>query len=317
MFGIFQMLFIAFNFTRYVADIHCTLGDDKFRMRLKEISLSHKREEEDLWPEDKVSCQDNEQETIQADDMVELLLVLAKRGVQVSSEDTVSDLTKAQQLPSHLLTGRNKKGEVVAIKFTKYRGEVDIHMMLKKIITPCPYIIPLLDYVGPVSDYYLLVTPFCTPLPELDNTVVADYAVVLMSQLLMGTEFLHKNCVAHLDIRPDNLVVYLEGQQPCLKMIDFGLSVYVEGPTTQLYGFRGFLPWVSPEVRNGGAFLPFAADAWAYADKSFCNIKTIVSVKRESGLLSCRRSSLLRKSWKECPSWRMQRRGSLPFIEPP
>ncbi|EEB97407.1 hypothetical protein MPER_03280 [Moniliophthora perniciosa FA553] len=95
----------------------------------------------------------------------------------------------------------------------------------------------------------------------MDQNVVQANATVLMTHLLFGIAFIHKNFIAHLDIRPHNLVVCQSELR--LEIIDFSLAITIKNQNALVQGFRGYLPWVAPEVKAGGYFCPIAADLWA------------------------------------------------------
>jgi hypothetical protein len=87
----------------------------------------------------------------------------------------------------------------------------------------------------------------------------------LLRQLLAGIGFMHSKRIAHLDLKPGNLLLSHDGSR--LNIIDFGLSVSNVDRTSRIRGFRGTVPWVAPEVgeEDGPAqsFDPIAADLWA------------------------------------------------------
>ncbi|PFH53053.1 hypothetical protein AMATHDRAFT_105040, partial [Amanita thiersii Skay4041] len=78
-----------------------------------------------------------------------------------------------------------------------------------------------------------------------------------------GGSVMHEHEVAHLDLKPENLVIR-EGD---LQIVDFGPSFRVSGRKEVVKGFRGTRPWVAPEVGKADmsdeAFSPIAADLWA------------------------------------------------------
>ncbi|CAK1554742.1 unnamed protein product [Leptosia nina] len=88
-------------------------------------------------------------------------------------------------------------------------------------------------------------------------------------QLLSALDWLHSNNVAHLDVRPENILVELSGAQPQLKIVDFGSAV--EMSATEAEGSRAAtvlppapaqLEFAPPECVLGRPPAP-AWDAWA------------------------------------------------------
>jgi serine/threonine protein kinase len=98
-----------------------------------------------------------------------------------------------------------------------------------------------------------------------------ESAASFPEQFLEGIAFLHSYQVAHLDLKPGNVVVDCLGRErkhrPRIIIIDFGLSVFVEDEHTTVEGFCGTPPWVAPEVgtRDGPdkTYSPILADRWA------------------------------------------------------
>ncbi|KAK7039152.1 hypothetical protein VNI00_010056 [Paramarasmius palmivorus] len=163
------------------------------------------------------------------------------------------------ELP-YICAARTRDNRLVVIKLTRQREEVQIHRKLSSLRnpSPSPFIIPLLDVIC-VDDINLLIMPLCTPF----QAAIMDGPVSLfMLHLILAVCSLHCEEVAHLDLRPDNLVVNRGPGGPCLWVIDLGLAKHAT-VGTRLKGFRGVEEWVAPEVRNDGVFNAFAADVWA------------------------------------------------------
>lgn len=81
-------------------------------------------------------------------------------------------------------------------------------------------------------------------------------ARVCMKQLLSGVHYLHLLGLAHLDLKPQNILI----RQGALKISDFGGSKWVHSERTR--AIRGTLPYLAPEVaraEGGGR----KADMWA------------------------------------------------------
>jgi len=84
----------------------------------------------------------------------------------------------------------------------------------------------------------------------------------LIRQLLEGVRFIHRNLVAHLDIKPDNIVIGANNQ---LRIIDFSVSVRVPLLESRIKGYQGTKGWVAPEVEGNpdAGYQPIRADLWS------------------------------------------------------
>ncbi|XP_068619669.1 kalirin isoform X3 [Battus philenor] len=99
--------------------------------------------------------------------------------------------------------------------------------------------------------------------PHYTQRTVAHHTRSLLSAL----DWLHSNHVAHLDIRPENILVELGGAQPQLKLVDFGSAVETgegAGSTVKdvLPPAPAQLEFAPPECVLGRPPTP-AWDAWA------------------------------------------------------
>jgi serine/threonine protein kinase len=95
---------------------------------------------------------------------------------------------------------------------------------------------------------------------DLEADLEDQLALNFTEQLLAGVEFMHQNQIAHLDIKPDNLVV---DENDNLRIIDFGIAVHLKGLGHMVEGFLGTKGWVAPEVVKGNKFDPILADRYA------------------------------------------------------
>ena len=79
--------------------------------------------------------------------------------------------------------------------------------------------------------------------------------------LIRGLAFLHKNLVAHRDVKPDNLVI---DNDRCLKIIDFDVAVRLTSEDEELEGDCGTEGWKAPEMMKDGVMVsPIRCDRWA------------------------------------------------------
>ncbi|PRP81295.1 MAP/microtubule affinity-regulating kinase 3-like [Planoprotostelium fungivorum] len=75
--------------------------------------------------------------------------------------------------------------------------------------------------------------------------------------LARGLEHSHKQGIAHLDIKPENIMV---GKDDHLTLIDFGLAAHTLGLCHQ---FKGSADYASPEVWRNLPFEPASSDVWS------------------------------------------------------
>ncbi|PCH41837.1 kinase-like protein, partial [Wolfiporia cocos MD-104 SS10] len=79
--------------------------------------------------------------------------------------------------------------------------------------------------------------------------------------LIEGLEYLHKLCIAHRDIKPDNLVV---DQDFRLKIIDFDAAIQLKTEDEEVSDYCGTEGWLAPEVEERWAtYSPIKADRWS------------------------------------------------------
>jgi len=154
--------------------------------------------------------------------------------------------------------------------------EVALHKMLDAIKSQFNHTIPFLDEV--VFEFGTVISvPYAIVLPLITNAILIKYCHDFARQFLEGVAFMHQHFVAHLDLKPDNLVVAEIQTSPRILIIDYGTSVQVHSREDVITGYRGTAGWVSPEVGWHDApdqvFSPINADLWASGKmvKWFCS----------------------------------------------
>ena len=87
--------------------------------------------------------------------------------------------------------------------------------------------------------------------------------VSILQQLLNILYFLHSNYIIHRDIKPENIIMDFNNN---IKLLDFGLAVYLENPNNILVSrksFKGSRVYVPPEIlysSKEGRFYDYKAD---------------------------------------------------------
>ncbi|KAG2029879.1 kinase-like domain-containing protein [Suillus americanus] len=73
---------------------------------------------------------------------------------------------------------------------------------------------------------------------------------------------MHKHGVAHLDLKPPNILLPVDGGR--LSIIDFNRSVRVKGTEHMFHGVVGTTRYLAPEVAVGqGLYSAIRADLWS------------------------------------------------------
>ncbi|KAJ8765974.1 hypothetical protein K2173_020490 [Erythroxylum novogranatense] len=77
--------------------------------------------------------------------------------------------------------------------------------------------------------------------------------LIIAMDAAFGMEYLHSKNIVHFDLKCDNLLVNLKDHvRPICKVGDFGLSK-IKRNTLVSGGVKGTLPWMAPELLNGGS----------------------------------------------------------------
>ena len=102
-----------------------------------------------------------------------------------------------------------------------------------------------------------------------------EIAIPLFHQLLSIINTCHKHNLAHLDIKPHNILIDKHGR---LKLSDFGMAGFYNN-SSSCFVYGGSLLFMSPEILEKIPYDPFKADIWAlgvtfyimlYGHKPYC-----------------------------------------------
>ena len=142
-----------------------------------------------------------------------------------------------------------------------HRNEFAIHSFLSGLKAPQNHTISILDAI-PLNLEKLIVLRIEQVLRDVPDSVIRTMGHSLAFQFLEGVRFLHEHKVAHLDLKPPNIVI-TPVKQP--RIIDFSVSVLVSELASWIVGYRGTEGWVAPELENDpdGEFQPIRADLWS------------------------------------------------------
>jgi Protein kinase domain len=182
----------------------------------------------------------------------------------LSAYYTQHALTLRPQMPSHIhiVYRPRPEEELVAKKVRMDSNELAILKHLNTIQPRSEHVISLLDSFHAQSGPWVI-------LPRMDS--ISDYianarqkleskATQVCWGLIKGLAYLHELCIAHRDIKPDNLVV---DQDFCLKIIDFDIALQLKNEDEEVDDECGTTHWMAPEVKTSTTYSPIRADRWS------------------------------------------------------
>jgi len=107
------------------------------------------------------------------------------------------------------------------------------------------------------------------------------------TQLFEVVGFMHQHGVAHMDLKPQNILIPPAGGR--LSIIDFNTSLRVKGIRQRFRGSVGTTGYIAPEVAAGGLYSAIRADLWSCGKtlEELCH-KCRPSMDRDTLLEICR-----------------------------
>jgi serine/threonine protein kinase len=205
-------------------------------------------------------------------------------------------LTLALQMPSNILVvyRRSDPGkQFIAKKVRVKSNELEILKLLNNFQPKSKHIISLLDSFQVRSRAWAI-------LPKMD--CLSDYIGIAPHRLsehigqicwglIKGVAYLHDRCIAHRDIKPDNLLLR---EDFCIHIIDFDVAIQVRDEDEEVNGQCGTEGWMAPEVEGKSSmYSPIRADRWSCGqvmlylldefkkeDKTLRSIATKLKVRR-------------------------------------
>jgi hypothetical protein len=176
------------------------------------------------------------------------------------------DLTNFMQLKPTMRHAVQSGGTAVVLKLLHPNSnELACLQFLSSLTSAYNHTIPLLDSFN-LNMQTFIALPEATPLDFGFKIRPAEFCARAEDfglQLIDGIAFLHYHGVAHLDIKPQNIVV--DGKSLCI--IDFETSVRVRGPDDLIDDWCGTPGWMAPEIGTWDEprrlYSPIQADLWS------------------------------------------------------
>jgi serine/threonine protein kinase len=140
--------------------------------------------------------------------------------------------------------------------------------LFNKINNRCQYIINLIEYIikGNLIVFKLEyanygdVFEYIKKKRSLNILVPNNQIFNILTGILKGVSFLHTNNICHLDLSPENILLYYQNKKLHVKITDFGLANEIK--KDHYYGIRGKKAYMAPEI-GYGIYDGKKADVWS------------------------------------------------------
>jgi len=168
-------------------------------------------------------------------------------------------------MPSHIhiVYRPRPEEELIAKKVREESNELAILTHLNTIQPRSEHVISLLDSFYGQSGPWIILPRMGSISDYLANAPqrLESKATQVCWGLIEGLAFLHERCIAHRDIKPDNLVV---DQDFSLKIIDFDIATQLKDEDEKVDDECGTKHWMAPEVdKKSTTYSPIRADRWS------------------------------------------------------
>lgn len=92
-----------------------------------------------------------------------------------------------------------------------------------------------------------------------DGTVEEKYVVIIIREVLLGLNYLHKSSIIHRDLKAANILITAAGK---VMICDFGVSALLVTASSKRNTLVGTPHWMAPEVAHGNPY-DTKADIWS------------------------------------------------------
>ena len=133
----------------------------------------------------------------------------------------------------------------------------------------CPYILEL-EEIFEDQKYYYIATKFLpggdlyyylSKMPKLQ--LEEAHARVIIRQIAIGIQALHRINIVHRDIKPDNILVSNTGISPQVCLADLGSAFRLKVKQRSSYFQIGTPGYMAPELLSGNRY-SFSIDIWSF-----------------------------------------------------
>ncbi|THH03683.1 hypothetical protein EW145_g6094 [Phellinidium pouzarii] len=140
--------------------------------------------------------------------------------------------------------------EFIAKLVRERSNELKVLKVTRNTKPSCPHVISLINSIDSPSAPWVILQKLSPVQDKLyEGSELSGKVVQLCWDLTEGLAYLHEHHLAHLDIKPDNLVYDYAFR---LQIIDFDLAIQVENEDTMVNEYRGTRGWSAPPSGGTG-----------------------------------------------------------------
>lgn len=108
------------------------------------------------------------------------------------------------------------------------------------------------------QDLFHVMKPYVNEMPSFLISQIAEPLIAVM-------DYIHSQNVAHSDIKPENIMIRMDGKNQCsVKLTDFKLAIQVGDGHEPPKGLRGSAGFAAPEMFGDRAYNPMKCDIWSF-----------------------------------------------------
>lgn len=167
----------------------------------------------------------------------------------------------------------DENGPTFVIKRVSHDSDEEkILRHLNSISPRCKHVIELIDVIKVKPDMERwIVLPKRRSITDLyiQRNLLHGRFIQFSYELAKGVSFLHDNNIAHLDLKPDNLVYTLDFR---LQIIDFDISMRVRDEDEKICGVYGTEGYMAPEMGRDGIWKQESWYSPIRADRYSCGV---------------------------------------------
>ncbi|KAF8125462.1 kinase-like domain-containing protein [Boletus edulis] len=176
-------------------------------------------------------------------------------------DDSGGTLEPVYKTPDHILTvykRTNPNKMFIAKKVREESDELEILKFLDIMRPKSDHVISLVDSFGEWAIFPRMTT--IEYYVDVSRKELQSKLPQVCLGLIEGVAYLHRLCIAHRDIKPDNLVV---DKNFTLQIIDFDVAMRVQDEDEEVDDQCGTERWMAPEVKKKLWHSPIKADRWS------------------------------------------------------